>query len=816
MEPGFQPGGMNESMSGLKSTEAHGDAKPDPGGTMPPSTSGRIPDATKPRRKALPVWWFASLIFHALVLGWLFFLSPVRVIDLAASKPANPTPNVNPARAERVMAQVRERQAENLAGEVRALEEARRELAMLEAQRRDALRLALSNAPVPIEQVAAAQDNALKAQAAAEAALKQATAELPSDAGDVSALTNLTAAVREAQTSAGQFQAEALEALALADPKYEPAYQAQAGANAAQSRAAQAQAAAEGQFSGAAALEAKNAPIVEDIEEARQRLRTVEAELAEALNTSVTLSNSLPQLRTEAELAQAAYAAAQTGGDKKAISDAKRRASDTQKAADRAQKDLTRALSNISKSRERVAKEAGRIEELSRKTGPLGSDPGTMQRGAAKKLHEAQRLQAEALAAQSRAAKAFSDARSGVISTAATTAAQTPEDLAGVYQAAVRTEAELAEAYRRLRATDLAMQRQIPLGRALELTDAARPARPDLAPSLRGSQAGADAAAQRQAMLEAQAQIAAMRSLADSMVAQARGLGAGTGQHQMLEQLAAEDDNQRAKDLTGAMRGGTGSGSGQSGSGTGAGSGGSGAGGSSGGGGGSGGGSGGAGFGNGIGGGGDGSGNGPGFGSGDGSRSGPPPVPKDLGAVPGRVISAGARPGRWMFVDSWYLIGPFDNAGRANIEKQFPPETVVDLNATYVGKRGRAVQWDFHQSPQPRVAPPFDEFNPFPSGLGDGGAGAFKARDLEYIIYYGYTELRAEKDCDVWIAVGSDDFSKLWIEDQLVWASGKQHKSWRVDEGFRKVRLQQGRNRVLIRVENGHSQSEFSLAVCAQ
>ena len=298
-----------------------------------------------------------------------------------------------------------------------------------------------------------------------------------------------------------------------------------------------------------------------------------------------------------------------------------------------------------------------------------------------------------------------------------------------------------------------------------------------------------------------------MRSLADSMLAQARGLGAGAGQRQALEQLAAEDDNQRAKDLTGAMRGGAGSGGGQPGAGrgtagTGSGRTGSGTGGA-------------GGAGSGVAGGG-GAGSGAGLGgSGDGTSSGPPAVQKDLSAVPGRVIGAGAVAGRWMFVDSWYLLGPIDNTGRVNIEKQFPPETVVDLNATYVGKRGRPVRWEFHHSAQPRIVPPFDNFNPLPSGATDGG-DTVKARDLEYIIYYGCTELRAVEECDVWIAVGSDDFSKLWIEDQLVWASGKGHKKWRVDEGFRKVHLKQGVNRVLFRVENGHAQTEFSLAVCAQ
>ena len=759
-----------------------------------------------PRRASLPIWWIASLIFHALLFGWLIFFSPVRVIDLAA-KPTSPAANVSPARAAQVMEQVREQQAATLAGEVRALEEVRRELSQLEARKRDELRLASTNSPSSVEKIATAQDNATKAQASAEAALKRVNTPLPAGQPELSALTNVTAAVHVAQAGAGQFQAEALEALALAEPKFEPAYQAQAEANTAQARAAQAQAEAEGQLSGAAALRAKNAPKADDLEEAKDMLRTAESQLAAALSNSVSLSSALPQLRANAGAAKTAADAALAGNDKAQASAAKKRASETQKAADNAQKNLTRAQSDIPKFQQRITEQTARVAKFSGKGGAPGTNPELMERGATEKLADAQHLQTEAVTAQARASKVFAEVRSGVAA-APVAAAQKPEDLAGLYQAAVKTEAELAETYRRLRATELAMARQIPLARALELTDVARTARPDLAVALRGSAAnGADVASQRQAVLDARSEIGAMRSLADSMLARARGLGAGVAQQQTLEQLAAEDDNQRAKDLTGAMRSGAGAGkgtagtssgragngSGRTGSGGGAVSGGSGS--------------------SVAGGGGVGSGPGSG-GSGDGTSSGPPEVQKDLAALPGRVIGAGAVAGRWMFVDSWYLLGPFDNTGRANIEKQFPPETVVDLNATYVGKRGRPVRWEFHQAAQPRIVPPFDNFNPLPSGATDGG-DAVKSRDLEYIIYYGCTELRAVEECDVWIAVGSDDFSKLWIEDQLVWASGKGHKKWRVDEGFRKVHLKQGVNRVLFRVENGHAQTEFSLAVCA-
>jgi hypothetical protein len=772
------------------------------------------PVANQPGSNGMrPVWWIASLVFHALLLGWLIFFSPVRIIELG-KKSVDTAPNISSARAQQVMEKVREQQASSLAEEVRGLEEARRELATLEAQKRDELRQTMTNAAVSLEKILAAQAAAAKSQTAAQEALKLANEQLPSNTPDRSSLSNLTAAIREAQTGASQSQSEALEALALAEPRFEPAYQAQAEANAAQSRAAQAQAEAEGQFTGAAALRAKNAPKGDDLAEAQEMLRTAESQLAAAISNATVLSNSLPQLRADAAAEKSAYESAQAGGDKNQISAAKKRASDSQKAADNALKNLGRAEKDIPKFQQRIVEQTARIAKFSGKAGAPGVNPELMQQGALNKLREAQRLQSEATTAQARAAKVFAAARSGEASSASAPE-KSAADLAGVYQAAVDAEAEFTEAYRRLRATDLAMQRDIPLARALELTDAARPERPDLAASLRGSPSDAEAAAgQRQAIQEARSQVAAMRSLADSMLAQARGLNSCGSQRQNLEQLAAEDENQRAKDLTGAMRRGSGSGSGKAGSGSGAKPGG---------------GTGGAGDGSGTGksgaggvasggsgaGAGGGAGSGPGTGgSGDGTSSGPPEVQKNLNALPGRVIGAQAVPGRWMFVDSWYLLGPFDNAGRANIEKQFPPETVMDLNATYVGKRGRPVRWDFYQSPQPRIVPPFDAFNPLPSGATDGG-DTFKARDLEYIIYYGYTELRAAADCDVWIAVGSDDFSKLWINEQLVWASGKQHKKWRVDEGFRKVRLNQGVNRVLFRVENGHAQTEFSLAVCA-
>jgi hypothetical protein len=160
--------------------------------------------------------------------------------------------------------------------------------------------------------------------------------------------------------------------------------------------------------------------------------------------------------------------------------------------------------------------------------------------------------------------------------------------------------------------------------------------------------------------------------------------------------------------------------------------------------------------------------------------------------VPGRIVKSGGAKADWMFVDSWYIIGPFPNPERRNIDRKFPPETVVDLDAKYVGKDERPIRWEFTQSDRPTVVP----HNAEPYG-----------------IWYAYAELWVEREDALWIAVGSDDKSTVWVEGQPVWISGGAHKGWNWNEGLRKVSFKKGLNRVLYRIENGHLGMAFSLAV---
>jgi len=158
----------------------------------------------------------------------------------------------------------------------------------------------------------------------------------------------------------------------------------------------------------------------------------------------------------------------------------------------------------------------------------------------------------------------------------------------------------------------------------------------------------------------------------------------------------------------------------------------------------------------------------------------------------GRKIGDGGAPVEWLFVNSWYTIGPFPNPMRINIHTKFPPETVVDLAATYVGKDGRLLRWEWEQSGVPMVQP--------------------SAPD-QYGVYYAYTEISCDRPMDLWVAVGSDDKANVWLNGMPIWVSSDRLKGWRVNEGFLKVTFRRGINKVLYRVENGWLNIGFSMAI---
>jgi hypothetical protein len=178
-----------------------------------------------------------------------------------------------------------------------------------------------------------------------------------------------------------------------------------------------------------------------------------------------------------------------------------------------------------------------------------------------------------------------------------------------------------------------------------------------------------------------------------------------------------------------------------------------------------------------------------------------------LRAGSGRVWGPGGALANRIYLNSWYILGPFEGLGPSSLTQIYPPERGVDLDAAYEGLGQRVLTWDYQTSaaypfvPQPRA---------------------------ENSVYFAYTEIRVEAAREVWLEIGADDDSQLWLNDELVWTSGSGNKPWyrqpfyslhtdiaqlNLVEGRRRVKLLAGRNRLLFKLYNGIDLMFFSVVV---
>lgn len=165
----------------------------------------------------------------------------------------------------------------------------------------------------------------------------------------------------------------------------------------------------------------------------------------------------------------------------------------------------------------------------------------------------------------------------------------------------------------------------------------------------------------------------------------------------------------------------------------------------------------------------------------------------------GRVIGAGGEYAERIYLNSWYLIGPFAGfAGEKLFDNpSYPPEQLVDLDAEYLGKDDRVLTWQYFNTKRYPLIPP-------------GPA--------EDAVYYGYTEIKIDKATDMWLWVGADDDIKIWLNDNLVWVGGyskqwffdeiyvrrQQYISqWNLSEDKIRIHLNAGRNKILFKLSNG-------------
>ena len=158
----------------------------------------------------------------------------------------------------------------------------------------------------------------------------------------------------------------------------------------------------------------------------------------------------------------------------------------------------------------------------------------------------------------------------------------------------------------------------------------------------------------------------------------------------------------------------------------------------------------------------------------------------------GRRYSQESERAGWVYIDAWHIIGPWENHGAVNYSVNHPPEQGVDLDAVYEnGKGGKVLRWEFTQSNNIRVIPPY-------------------ANDATY---YLFTEIYFEEGKDMLLSISSDDAAKVWINGQVIWQENGL-SSWYLGEGIRKVYFKKGINIILVRLENGPGEVLFSFLLC--
>jgi len=180
----------------------------------------------------------------------------------------------------------------------------------------------------------------------------------------------------------------------------------------------------------------------------------------------------------------------------------------------------------------------------------------------------------------------------------------------------------------------------------------------------------------------------------------------------------------------------------------------------------------------------------------------------DLAAVrsgAGRVIGPGGSFANRVYLDSWYVIGPFEAGAGDPLDTVHPPEESIDLEGSYRGLGARVLGWRYASR----------GFYPF-----------IPPDRSERAVYYAYTELRLAEGRELWLSLAADDDSMLWLDGRLIWRSERRDKPWyhppyylpdeqvaslALAEGERKVRLEAGVHRLLLKLYNHHDRAFFSV-----
>jgi hypothetical protein len=135
------------------------------------------------------------------------------------------------------------------------------------------------------------------------------------------------------------------------------------------------------------------------------------------------------------------------------------------------------------------------------------------------------------------------------------------------------------------------------------------------------------------------------------------------------------------------------------------------------------------------------------------------------------------------FLLDWKLLGPFDNHQGKGFDVAYPPESTIDVAATYPVQSGK-IRWNSHHAS--------DEY-----GMVDLNKAIGKHMGA---VAYAVAEFQSDMPRPVELRLGSEAANKIWLNGRLLSTAEVYHANGTMDQYIGRGELKPGRNVILLKI----------------
>lgn len=161
------------------------------------------------------------------------------------------------------------------------------------------------------------------------------------------------------------------------------------------------------------------------------------------------------------------------------------------------------------------------------------------------------------------------------------------------------------------------------------------------------------------------------------------------------------------------------------------------------------------------------------------------------------------------FVERWHVVGPFDSTKGEGFGKAYPPESVVDLSATYLGKADTKIAW---KAVVAKLDPKSKDY-----AMVDLNTELGKHKDSAA---YAFAVVEVPNDVSVELRAGSITSIKMFLNGKSVFERDEYHHGHVMDQHVGKATLKAGKNELLVKIcQNNQTEQwaqnwAFQLRIC--